>query len=321
MSTDADLTLAIERVLDAPRAAVWRCWTEPALLAEWFCPKPWRVAEADLDPRPGGRMNVTMAGPDGERMENTGAYLEVVEGHRLVFTDAFAEGFVPRPESFITSTVDLADHGEGGTRMVWSARHATEETRDQHLEMGFEAGWNAAANQLEALARTLPALGQGEVSARVRTCLWFDGGGEEAARFYVSLLPDSRIEAISHRTPEGKALVVQFRLAGAPYMILNGGPHYKLNPAASISVLADTQGEIDRLWDALIEGGEAMRCGWLTDRWGVSWQIVPRILPQMFDAPDRAAAGRAQAAMMEMVKLDIATLEAAFAGQQKETTT
>ncbi len=149
---------------------------------------------------------------------------------------------------------------------------------------------------------------------KVRTCFWFDGDGEEAARFYVSLLPESRIETASYPVPGQPALVVEFTLAGTPYMVLNGGPMHRPTPAASISVLAEDQAEIDRLWDALLDGGAPMRCGWLTDRWGVSWQIVPAALPAMMLADDKAAAGRAQAAMMEMVKLDTAALDAAFRG-------
>ncbi len=154
-----------------------------------------------------------------------------------------------------------------------------------------------------------------EFTARVRTCLWFDGRGQEAAEFYVSLLPDSAIDAISRPNPDVPALVVEFTLAGAPYMILNGGPHYTLTPAASISVLTKDQEETDRLWAALTaDGGRESRCGWLVDRYGVSWQIVPEALARMLYAEDREAAGRAQAAMMEMRKLDIGALEAAFHG-------
>lgn len=151
---------------------------------------------------------------------------------------------------------------------------------------------------------------------KVRTCLWFDDQGEDAAKFYVSLLPDSRIETVSRPDPHAPALVVEFTLAGTPYMILNGGPHFVFTPAASISVLTKDQAETDRLWVALTaDGGEASMCGWLKDRFGVSWQIVPEAVPRMMMADDKAAVQRAHAAMMAMGKLDIAALEAAFAGQ------
>ena len=150
---------------------------------------------------------------------------------------------------------------------------------------------------------------------KVRTCLWFDSRGEEAARFYVSLLPDSRIETVSRPDPGGPALTVDFTLAGAPYQVLNGGPMYPQTPAASISVLTKDQAETDALWSALVaDGGEAGQCGWLIDRFGVSWQIVPEPLLEMLEAPDRAAAQRAQQAMLKMGKIDIAALEYAFRG-------
>lgn len=152
--------------------------------------------------------------------------------------------------------------------------------------------------------------------SKVRTCLWFEKRGLEAAAFYVSLLPWSAIDAVyPHGNPDDP-MIVEFTLHGAPMMILTGGPHFKLSPAASISVLTKDQDETDHLWSSLIaNGGAESRCGWLTDRWGVSWQIVPETLPRLLGAPDREAAGRAQAAMMEMTKIDIAALEAAFHGE------
>jgi len=157
MNSHEDFTLSITRVLDAPRANVWRCWTEEDLFRQWFCPKPWAVQHADFNLRPGGRMNNVMVGPDGERVENFGCFLEVVPNERLIFTDAFTEGFIPVAESFMTGFVELADTAPGQTHMVWGARHATEETRQQHLQMGFEVGWNAAADQLNELAQAAHA--------------------------------------------------------------------------------------------------------------------------------------------------------------------
>lgn len=146
---------------------------------------------------------------------------------------------------------------------------------------------------------------------KVRTCLWFERDGLAAARFYTGLVPDSALETDA---PEGSnPIIVAFSLSGVPYQILNGGPHHRLTAAASIVVTTRDQRETDRMWDALTaDGGTPGRCGWLTDRWGVSWQIVPEALPHLMGAPDREAARRAQAAMMQMNKIDIAALEAAF---------
>jgi predicted 3-demethylubiquinone-9 3-methyltransferase (glyoxalase superfamily) len=148
----------------------------------------------------------------------------------------------------------------------------------------------------------------------VRTCLWFHRGGLAAARFYVELLPHSALEAPLPADGEPEPLVVHFRLNGAPFSILNGGPRYTLSPAASIVVNTPDQAETDRLWDALCDGGAPSRCGWLVDRYGVSWQIVPEALPRLLGDPDRAAAHRAMQAMLQMGKIEVAALEAAFRG-------
>jgi len=153
------------------------------------------------------------------------------------------------------------------------------------------------------------------MTSKVRTCLWFEKDGLDAAHFYTSLLPDSRLET-EHALGRDEPLLVDFTLAGAPYQILNGGPHFKLSEAASISVLAADQTEIDRLWDALTaDGGEESQCGWLKDRWGLSWQIYPQALLDMQSAVDKDAAERARQAMYKMKKLEVAALVAAFEGR------
>ncbi len=154
--------------------------------------------------------------------------------------------------------------------------------------------------------------------AEIAPCLWFDGKAEEAASLYVSLLPDSRIDRINRSPvdtpscPAGGVLTVEFTLAGRPHIALNGGPQFSFTEAVSLSVLCDTQAEVDRLWDALTaNGGQPGPCGWLKDRYGLSWQIVPRRGLELFFGPDRERGARAMNAMMEMSKLDIAALEAA----------
>jgi predicted 3-demethylubiquinone-9 3-methyltransferase (glyoxalase superfamily) len=158
------------------------------------------------------------------------------------------------------------------------------------------------------------------VDPKVMTCLWFDRDGEEAAKFYVSLLGNSKIGKITRygkndRMPEGLAMVVTFELAGTPYMALNGGPIYKLSEATSIVVQCEDQAEIDRLWAALTaDGGKEIMCGWLKDRFGVSWQIVSNRVGALMTDPDPAVRGRVMAAVMGMVKIDVAALEKAAKG-------
>lgn len=152
-------------------------------------------------------------------------------------------------------------------------------------------------------------------------CLWYDGDAEQAANFYAKTFPDSAVKAV-HRAPgdypdgkEGGVLTVDFVVAGIPCMGLNGGPHFKHNESFSFQIATDDQAETDRLWNAIVSnGGQESECGWCKDRWGISWQITPRVLMEAVTDPDRAAAKRAFEAMMHMKKIDIAAIEKARAG-------
>ena len=157
--------------------------------------------------------------------------------------------------------------------------------------------------------------------AKIKPCLWFDGNAEEAANFYVALLPDSQIDSISRAaadnpsTPAGAVLAVEWTMAGQPFMGLNGGPDFSFSEAISFVIDCADQAEVDRLWNALIaDGGQPSQCGWLKDRYGLSWQVVPRQLGEMLGAADRAAAARAMTAMLDMTKIDIAEMRRAFDG-------
>jgi predicted 3-demethylubiquinone-9 3-methyltransferase (glyoxalase superfamily) len=153
----------------------------------------------------------------------------------------------------------------------------------------------------------------------ITPCLWFDGRAEEAAEFYVSVFSDSHIDGVIKsgiETPGAKAgsvILVEFTLAGAPYQALNGGPHDPFNDAISLSVTCKDQDEVDRLWDALTaNGGAPVQCGWLKDKFGVRWQIVPEALMEMMRDTDPARSKRVMQAMIQMVKLDIARLKQAY---------
>jgi uncharacterized protein YndB with AHSA1/START domain len=154
--------LTLERTLAAPRAAVWRCWTEPELIQQWFCPVPWRVTEVRADLRSGGASFTRMQGPgpDGQQMTQDcpGCYLRVEPMHRLVFTDAFVGDWVPgKAKPFMVGDIRFADAPDGGTLYRALARHWSAEDLEAHQKMGFHEGWGRAAEQLEALAKTLAA--------------------------------------------------------------------------------------------------------------------------------------------------------------------
>lgn len=158
-------------------------------------------------------------------------------------------------------------------------------------------------------------------SKRIATCLWFDGRAEEAANFYAATFPDSSVGTINRSPldyPSGKAgdvITVTFTVLGQDFLGLNGGPMYQFSEAISFQVFTDDQAETDRLWNAITsDGGAESMCGWCKDKFGLSWQITPRRLMEMMTSSDVAASQRAMGAMMQMKKIDIAALEAAFAG-------
>ena len=157
--------------------------------------------------------------------------------------------------------------------------------------------------------------------SKITPCLWFNGTAQEAAQFYLSIFPDSRIDKIhlaaadNPSSSAGDVLTVDFTLAGQPFIGLNGGPDFKFNEAISLAIDCGDQAEVDRYWDALVEGGgEHSQCGWLKDRFGLSWQVVPRQLNEMLQSADGDAAMRAMEAMLKMQKLDVAKLREAYEG-------
>ncbi|HRN74249.1 VOC family protein [Ottowia sp.] len=163
------------------------------------------------------------------------------------------------------------------------------------------------------------------LAARIQPCLWFDDQAEQAVAFYCGIFPGARLGAITHYPeagrqqhgkPPGSVMTVSFELLGQPMLALNGGLHFRFSEALSLMVLCETQDEIDHYWNALSQGGDpaAQQCGWLKDRFGLSWQIVPTLYQEIESSTDRAAVERYMAAMMGMKKLDITRLRQAFDG-------
>ena len=160
----------------------------------------------------------------------------------------------------------------------------------------------------------------------ITPCLWFDKEAEEAARYYTGIFKNSKIGNISryteagrevHGRPAGTVMTVEFELNGQPFTALNGGPLFKFNEAISFQIMCRTQEEVDHYWNKLSEGGDkdAQQCGWVKDKYGLSWQVVPTVLAEMMSDPDKEKSGRAMEAMLQMKKLDIAELKRAFEGE------
>lgn len=154
---------------------------------------------------------------------------------------------------------------------------------------------------------------------KIKTCLWFDNQAEEAVSFYISIFKNSAINQIVRYTEvgpgeAGSIMTVTFTLDGEEFMALNGGPHFTFSPAISVTVSCKTQDEIDELWEKLSEGGEKSQCGWVTDKFGLSWQITPTLFDELPNDADPAAVNRVMESLLKMTKLDIAELEKAYKG-------
>lgn len=147
--TDPKLDLVLERDIDVPVEAVWKAWTTPSSLREWFVPKPWSITACEMDVRPGGLFSTTMRSPEGEEFPNVGCYLEVVPNERLVFTDTLLAGYRPSPKPFFTAVLELSPDGQG-TRYRAVAIHGNEDNRKNHEEMGFHEGWGIVVDQMVA---------------------------------------------------------------------------------------------------------------------------------------------------------------------------
>jgi uncharacterized protein YndB with AHSA1/START domain len=150
----SDTELVLTRLIDAPREKLFRAWTEPELMKQWFTPRPWTTPVIETDVRPGGSSYIVMRGPDGNEFPNRGVYLEVVKNERLVFTDAYTKAWEPSEKPFFTGIITFEDEG-GKTRYTARARHWTVADREAHEKMGFHEGWGKCADQLEALAKTI----------------------------------------------------------------------------------------------------------------------------------------------------------------------
>ncbi len=147
--------LSLVRIIDVPADKLFKCWTTPERMHEWFCPKPWYVSRAELDVRTGGSSLIVMNGPNGEEVANPGIYLEVVPNKRIVFTDAFTSAWAPSQKPFMVGIVEFEDLGDGTTRYTATARHWSVEDRKTHEQMGFQEGWGIVADQMAEVARTM----------------------------------------------------------------------------------------------------------------------------------------------------------------------
>jgi len=321
--------LVITRIFDTPRDLVWKTWTDPERMKRWWGPKNFTSPVIKIDMLVGGKYLNCMhgPGPDGVLRDfwSTGIYREIVPMERLVMTDSFADeqgntvpashygmtGEWPK-ELLVTVTFEEQD-----SRTKMTLRHSG--IPDSENKKGAEQGWNESFDKLaESLKLEIKG---GIYMQKITPHLWFDNKAEEAANFYVSIFKNSKIESTSRYgeegskvsgMPKGTVMTVRFQLRGQEFMALNGGPVFKFSEAISFIVNCDTQEEVDYMWEKLSEGGDKGVCGWLKDKYGLSWQIVPTILGEMMQDKDERKSERVMAAVLKMTKIDIKTLKQAY---------
>lgn len=332
----SDREVVMTRIFNAPRPMVFDAFTKPELLQRWFGPRGWSLAVCEGDFKVGGWWRFVLRGPDGTEMGMRGAIRELVRPERVVH----AESFDDYPGESLVST--HFSEQDGKTTVTITVRYESKQIRDAVVASGMEHGAAECYDKLAEYLETASPSGvtrqshpgttgqedrwtapTGILNLRGRNTmqkitpfLWYNGQAEEAMNFYVSIFKNSKIGRVSRygdAGPGAKGTVMSatFQLDGQEFMALNGGPQFTFSPAISFFVSCETQDEVDDLWEKLSAGGRRDRCGWLQDKYGVSWQIIPSVLGRLLSDKDAEKSQRVMKAMLQMDKLDIKRLQEA----------
>jgi predicted 3-demethylubiquinone-9 3-methyltransferase (glyoxalase superfamily)/uncharacterized protein YndB with AHSA1/START domain len=302
MKTKEQVILSVQSKIDAPLELVWKLWTTPEDIMNWNnASEDWHTPRAVNDLRAGGSFSFRMESRTGnEGFDFGGVYDKVILRQKIDYTLGDERKV----------TVSFSETG-GKTRIL----ETFEPESVNSLELQLD-GWQAILDNFKRYAEVKYVFNKvPEITHQITPCLTFNYQAEEAANFYTSVFKNSRIIRKSYYTNEGieihgqkagSILTVDFQINGQNYTALNGGPNFKFSDGVSLQVFCDTQADIDYYWDKLKQGGQEVQCGWLKDKYGLSWQIVPSILPKLLTDPIRAE--RVMKALMPMVKLNIEKL-------------
>jgi predicted 3-demethylubiquinone-9 3-methyltransferase (glyoxalase superfamily)/uncharacterized protein YndB with AHSA1/START domain len=312
----------IRRIIDAPLALVWKAWTEPEHVVRWWGPKDYTSPSAKIDLRVGGKYIFCMRAPQeqgGQDSYTAGIYQRIVPLQLLEFTqglsdeqgnpiDPQAAGMPPDFPKEIRTVVAFKAKG-GMTELTITEYGWTPGVMSVFSLAGMHQSIDKLAESYENQNEAGPA-------QKITPFLWFNYNAEEAVRLYTSVFKNSRITGTSYYGesgpgPKGSVMTIAFELEGQAFTALNGGPEFPFTEAVSLYVDCETQAEVDDLWEKLTEGGEESQCGWLKDKFGLSWQIVPKALIQMLGDPDPVKAQKVMQAMLQMRKIDIEKLRQA----------
>lgn len=293
-------TIMVEVTINAPIEKVWEYWTKPEHIIKWnFASDDWHCPFAKNELKEGGKFCYTMSSKDGNMsFDFEGEYNLIIDQKKIIYT--IADGRKVKIDFF-----DFVNK----TKLLEIFEAESEHT----LELQ-QKGWQSILDNFKLYVES-STNSTSKIVVPIVPCLWFDKEAEQAAKFYTSIFSNSKIDNISYYTNEGKeihgqqagsVLTVEFQINGQKFTALNGGPIFKFNEAVSFQIFCETQEEIDYYWEKLTDGGEESQCGWLKDKFGVSWQVVPSILPQLITNP--AIAEKVTKAFMQMQKFDIKTL-------------
>lgn len=310
--------ITLERLYVAELQDIWDLWTTKDGIESWWGPGGFTVTVRKLDLRPGGELLYAMTAsdpPQVEYMKNAGmpltqelriTYTEIVPLRRLAYIHV--ADFIPGVEPYDVATVVELQRAAEGVRMklTLDAMH-TDEWTDRAL-----MGWHSQLGKLDAVSAAQKDRKKEQYTMqKITPFLWFDDKAEEAMNFYVSIFKNSKVLGTTPG-PDGSVFGVSFELNGQEIRGMNAGPQFKFSEAISLFVDCETQEEVDELWEKLTAGGEESRCGWLKDKFGLSWQIVPMALSRLMGDKDPEKAGRVMQAMLKMNKIEIAGLQQAY---------
>lgn len=302
METEEKTKITVRTTINGPVERIWKLWTTPEDIIHWNnASEDWHTPKATNDLRVGGKFTSRMEAKDGsEGFDFEGIYDEVALHRKISYT--IGDG---RKVSVIFSAVN------GGTEII-----ETFETENENPIEMQRGGWQAILDNFKKYAsESRRPVKPGIITSKIAPCLWFDHNAEEAVDFYLGIFNNSGIDNINrynkegyeiHGMEDGTVLAINFHLDGMPLTALNGGPIFKFNEALSLQIFCDDQEEIDYYWNKLLEGGEESMCGWLKDKFGLSWQVVPSILSSLLMDPNKAPG--VTKALMQMRKLDIEAL-------------
>ncbi|MBG0859911.1 MAG: VOC family protein [Bacteroidales bacterium] len=304
-TTKEQKIVTVQTKVDAPMDLVWKLWNTPGDIVRWsYGSEDWHTTRAENDLRPGGKFRYRMEAKDGSQgFDFEGVYDKVIPMERIDYT--MADG---RKATIIFSKTN------GKVKIM----EDFEPEKENPVEMQHD-GWQFILNNFKRYAEVKAAfMRPPRITHQITPCLWFDNQAEEAVNFYASVFKNSKIIRKTyftkegyeiHGQKEGSVMTVDFQINGQPFTALNGGPVFKFTEAISLQVFCDTQHEIDYYWERLTEGGEESQCCWLKDKYGVSWQIVPSVLPGLLSDP--AKADKVLKVLYTMKKPDIEKLKRA----------